>query len=82
MYQLYQVYAGSVDLKFYFNHHIDKFFFFVTFLKPMRTDTYTFLILYCLLLLYVPIVWPKLDCTSVVWNSCTSTGPPPQKKKA
>ena len=59
MYQLYQVSAGSVDLKFCFNHHSDKFFFFVTFLKPVHTDTYAFLILHCLLILYVPIVWPK-----------------------
>lgn len=46
MYQLYQVSAGSVGLKFYFNHQ-NNFFFFVMFLKPTHTNTYAFFI-HCL----------------------------------
>jgi hypothetical protein len=64
----------QLDSKLHFQAYVDYIFSqFQRILGLIRTLTYPFSTLDCLLLLYSILVRPKLVSASVVWNSVTST---------
>jgi hypothetical protein len=63
-----------IDNKLYFHNHISYHFSQCTkFLGLVRTITFNFSPLECMLRLYITLIRSKLEYVSVIWNSLTST---------
>jgi hypothetical protein len=63
-----------IDSKLYFHNHVDSIFSeCIKLLGLIRSITFRFASLDCLYALYFTLVRSKLEHSSVVWNSITST---------